>query len=217
MTSGRQRVSEVYKLSGGTELQRATQWPSCVYNKILAVCSMCTAFSPRTKLIIQMAKMINPCTRHFHVKIYLLPAAQRLGSTQLVTSRRKVELVNSPITRLCRSFQRDQKRQDGNFGDIKSAQWFHRILIVRDVVNLTCRCLETLPIYMHLSWLEPWHICGFHVTQQKRCDGVEWVLLWLKLHSARFYWLLCRKQKSLGNAKILQVHHKNNAERKYWW
>lgn len=97
------------------------------------MCSLCIALSPRTKLIIQMAKMINLRTCHLHVKIHLPPAAWRLGSSQLVTASRKMRSVNSSTTRLCCSFQQDQAPQDGNFGVVKSAeQELHRVLIVKD-------------------------------------------------------------------------------------
>lgn len=97
------------------------------------MCSSCVALSPRTKLIIQMAKMIILHTRHLHVKIHLPPAAGRLGSSQLVSASRKMSSVNSSTTRPCCSFQQDQRSQDGNFGVVKSARRrFHRVLIVKD-------------------------------------------------------------------------------------
>lgn len=70
------------------------------YNKKVTACSSCVALSSRTKLIIQMAKMINLHTRHLHVEIHLPPAARRLGSSQLVSASGKTSPVNSPTSSL---------------------------------------------------------------------------------------------------------------------
>lgn len=124
-TAGEQRVSKVYKLSDEPASEAMT---FLCYNKTVTVCSPCVALSPRTKLIIQMAKMINLRARHLHVEIHLPPAARRLGSSQLVSASRKTSWVN----RLCCSFLQDQTPQDGNSGVVKSAQQgFHRLLIVK--------------------------------------------------------------------------------------
>lgn len=107
--AGERRVSEVCELSDEPQLSRLKQWPLCVYKKMVTVCSLCVAHSPCAKLIIQMARMINLRTRHLHVEIHLPPAARRVGSTQLVSASRKTSSVNSSTTRLCWSFQWDQR------------------------------------------------------------------------------------------------------------
>lgn len=130
--AGERRVSEVCELSDEPQLSRLKQWPLCVYKKMVTVCSLCVAHSPCAKLIIQMARMINLRTRHLHVEIHLPPAARRVGSSQLVSASRKTSSVNSSTTRLCWSFQWDQRPQDGNFGVVKSTQQgYHRVWIVK--------------------------------------------------------------------------------------
>lgn len=99
-----------------------------------------------------MAKMINLLTRHLHVEVHLPPVALRLGSSQLVSASRKTSLVNSSTTRLCCSFQQDKRPQDGNFGVVKPAQQgFHRVLIVKTVVNHDDVPLRKETDYPHLS------------------------------------------------------------------
>lgn len=189
-------MSKVYELSDEPELQQLKRWPLCVYNKMVTVCSPCVALSPRTKLIIQMAKMINLHTRHLHVEIHLPPAARRLGSSQLVSASRKTSSVNSSTTRLCCSFQQDQRPQDGNFGVVKSAQQrFHRVLIVKDRHKSRSWAFWPKRDYPHLS---PPHlpcpgacqICGFIVTQQRLCDKAEWGIL---------SWQFCMQSGFIGS------------------